>query len=111
MTQFEDRNRGKSGLPLIVFGPVLALGTFTALLALLAGLFGWHSNQMLVSSAAVGAAVAVAALGLVHRQITKRHAANPGFDVVQRPLGGPALRDLAMDDVEARVGGMVESAM
>ncbi len=94
MTQFEDRNRGKSGLPLIVFGPVLALGTFTALLALLAGLFGWHSNQMLVSSAAVGAAVAVAALGLVHRQITKRRAAEG-----------------ALYDVEARVAGMVESAM
>src|SRR6266699_3698409 len=94
MAQFEDRNRRGSGLSLRVFGPVLALATFTALLALLAGLFGWHSNQMLVSSAAVGAAVAVAALGLVHRQITKRRAAEG-----------------ALYDVEARVAGMGESAM
>ncbi len=94
MTQLEDRNRGKSGLSLIVFGPVLALGTFTALLALLAGMFGWHSNQMLVTSAAVGAAVVVAALGLVYRQITKRHAAEG-----------------ALQDVEARVASIVESAM
>src|SRR6266511_5719607 len=94
MTHFEDRNRGKSGLSLIVFGPVLALGTFTALLALLAGMFGWHPNQMLVTSAAVGAAVVVAALGLVYRQITKRHAAEG-----------------ALQDVEARVASIVESAM
>src|SRR6266516_4843291 len=94
MTRFEDRNRGKSGLSLFVFGPVLALGTFTALLALLAGMFGWHSNQMLVTSAAVGAAVVVAALALVYRQITKRHAAEG-----------------ALHDVEARVASIVESAM
>src|SRR6266571_5010155 len=94
MTHFEDRNRRGSGLSLIVFGPVLALATFTALLALLAGLFGWHPNQMLVTSAAVGAAVVVAALGLVYRQITKRHAAEG-----------------ALQDVEARVASIVESAM
>ncbi|HYS56829.1 MAG TPA: PAS domain-containing sensor histidine kinase [Burkholderiales bacterium] len=94
MTHFEDRNRGKSGLSLIVFGPVLALGTFTALLALLAGMFGWHPNQMLVTSATVGAAVVVAALALVYRQITKRHAAEG-----------------ALQDVEARVASIVESAM
>src|SRR6266704_968556 len=91
MTHFEDRNRGKSGRSLSVLGPVLALGTFTALLA---GMFGWHSNPMLVTSAAVGAAVAVAALGLVYRQITKRHAAEG-----------------ALEDVEARVASIVESAM
>src|SRR6266508_1185421 len=94
MTHFEDRNRRGSGLSLFVFGPVLALATFTALLALLAGLFGWHPNQMLVTSAAVGAAVVVAALGLVYRQITKRHAAEG-----------------ALQDVEARVASIVESAM
>ncbi len=90
MTHFEDLNRGKSRLSLIVFGPVLALGTFTALLALLASLFGWHSNQMLVTSAAVGSAVVTAALGLVYRQITKRHAAEG-----------------ALEDVEARVASIV----
>ena len=94
MTQLENRNRRGAGLPLIVFGPVLALGTFTALLALLAGLFGWHPNPMLVTSAAVGAAVVVGALALVYRQVTKRQAVEG-----------------ALYDVEIRVANIVESAM
>lgn len=94
MTQLESRNRGGTDLPLIVFGPVLALGAFTALLGLLASLFGWHPNQMLVTSAAVGAAVAVAALALVYRQVTRRRAVEG-----------------ALYDVEARVTHIIESAM
>jgi PAS domain S-box-containing protein len=94
MTQPEDRNRRRTDLPLIVFGPVLALGTLTALLALLAGLFGWHANQMLVTAAAVGAAVVVAALALVYRQVTERRATEG-----------------ALHDIEARVGSIVEAAM
>jgi PAS domain S-box-containing protein len=94
MTQPEDRNRRRTDLPLIVFGPALALGTLTALLALLAGLFGWHPNQMLVTAAAVGAAVVVAALALVYRQVTKRRATEG-----------------ALYDVEARVTNIIESAM
>jgi PAS domain S-box-containing protein len=73
---------------------MLALGSLTALLALLAGLFGWHPNQMLVTAAAVGAAVVVAALALVYRQITKREAVEG-----------------ALYDVEIRVASIVESAM
>ena len=94
MTQIESRNRRRTDLPLFVFGPVLVLGTLTALLALLAGLFGWHPNQMLVTAAAVGAAVVVAALALVYRQVTER-----------RALEG------ALHNVEARVSNIVESAM
>jgi PAS domain S-box-containing protein len=94
MTQPEDRNRRRTDLPLIVFGPVLALGTLTALLALLAGVFGWHPNQMLVTAAAVGAAVVVAALALVYRQVTERRATEG-----------------ALHNVEARVGSIVEAAM
>jgi len=94
MTQPEDRNRGGAELPLIVFGPLLALGTFTALLALLAGLFGWHPDQMLVTAAAVGAAVVAGALALVYRQITQRQAVEG-----------------ALHNVEARVSSMVEAAM
>jgi len=94
MTQPEDRNRRRTDLPLIVFGPALALGTLTALLALLAGLFGWHPNQMLVTAAAVGAAVVVAALALVYRQVTERRATEG-----------------ALHNVEARVGTVVEAAM
>ena len=94
MTQPEDRNRGGAELPLIVFGPLLALGTFTALLALLAGLFGWHPDQMLVTAAAVGTAVVAGALALVYRQITQRRAVEG-----------------ALHNVEARVSSMVEAAM
>ena len=94
MTQPEDRNRGGAELPLIVFGPLLALGTFTALLALLAGLFGWHPDQMLVTAAAVGTAVVAGALALVYRQITRRQAVEG-----------------ALHNVEARVSSMVEAAM
>src|SRR5580765_5111226 len=94
MTQPEDRNRRRTDLPLIFFGPVLALGTLTALLALLAGLFGWHANQMLVTAAAVGAAVVVAALALVYRQVTERRATEG-----------------ALHNVEARVSSIVEAAM
>jgi len=94
MTQPEDRNRGGAELPLIVFGPLLALGTFTALLALLAGLFGWHPDQMLVTAAAVGTAVVAGALALVYRQITQRQAVEG-----------------ALHNVEARVSSMIEAAM
>ena len=94
MSQLEDRNRGGTDLPLIVFGPLLALGTFTALLALLAGLFGWHPDQMLVTAAAVGTAVVAGALALVYRQITQRRAVEG-----------------ALHNVEARVSSMVEAAM
>ncbi len=94
MTPLEDRGRGRTELLLIVFGPVLALGAFTALLALLASLFGWHPDQMLVTAAGVGAAVVLLALVLMYRQVTRREAAEG-----------------ALHNVETRVTGIVESAM
>ncbi len=94
MTQSERNGRGETELPLIVFGPVLALGAFTALLALLAGLFGWHPNEMLVTAAGVGGAAVLLALALVYRQVTMRRAVEG-----------------ALHDVEARVTGIVEAAM
>jgi PAS domain S-box-containing protein len=78
----------------IVFGPVLAVGAFTAFLAILAGLFGWHSNEMLVTAAGIGAAVIVLAIVLLYRQIVERNAA-----------------DQALQNTEARVGGILDSAM
>ena len=82
-----------SGL-FIVFGPVLMLGAFTAFLAILAGLFGWHSNEMFVTAAGIGAAVIVLAIVLLYRQIVERNAA-----------------DQALHNIEARVGGILDSAM
>ncbi|MGB7542880.1 MAG: PAS domain-containing sensor histidine kinase, partial [Burkholderiales bacterium] len=73
---------------------VLTLGAFTAFLAILAGLFGWHSNEMLVTAAGIGAAVIVLAIVLLYRQIVERDAA-----------------DQALQNTEARVGGILNSAM
>jgi PAS domain S-box-containing protein len=90
-----ERNaHGEAELPLIVFGPVLALGAFTALLALLAGLFGWYPHQMLVTAASVGGAAALLAIVLVYRQVTRREAAEG-----------------ALQDIESRASSMVEAAM
>lgn len=94
MTQFENRVRGEAELQLIVYGPLLALGALAALLALLTGLVGWHPDKMFITAGTAGAVVVLLALGLVYRQATKRHAS-----------------DLALLNVEARVSGIIDSAM
>jgi PAS domain S-box-containing protein len=94
MTQFERRIRGKAELQLIVFGPLLALGAFTALLAMLAGLLGWHPHEMFITAAGVDSMVVLLAIGLVYRQATKRQAS-----------------DRALQNAEARVSGIIGSAM
>jgi len=78
--------------------PVLALGLLAALLALLAGLVGWHLNEMLIASCGIGAAAVLLALFLLYRQATGRQAAQQ------------ALKD-TIEDIRARIGGIVESAM
>lgn len=87
-------SRDDGGLPLIVFGPVLALGAFTALLALLAGLFGWYADEMLVTAAGVGSVVILLAVALVYREVAMQRAANR-----------------ALESAEARVRGILDSAM
>ncbi len=98
MSRPDERSRGPAGPFLgglfIVFGPLLMLGAFTAFLAILAGLFGWHSNEMLVTAAGVGAAVIVLAIVLFYRQSVERNAV-----------------DQALQIAEARVGGILDSAM
>lgn len=83
-----------SGRLLIVFGPVLALCASTVLLAMVAGLFGWHPNEMLITAAGVGALALALALVLAYRQVAERQAAHQ-----------------ALQNVEARVGGILDSAM
>ena len=78
----------------IVFGPVLALGVFTVLLALLAGLFGFYRHEMYAVATVVGAAVMLLAVILFYRQAEERRAT-----------------DAALQSAEARVGDLVESAM
>jgi len=87
-------SREATELPLIVFGPVLALGATTALLALLTGLFGWHSDEMLVTAAGVGSIVILLAVTLVYLEVEKQRSANR-----------------ALESAEARVRGILDSAM
>ncbi len=83
-----------SGRMLIVFGPMLALGAIGALLAMAAAHAGWRVELMRVTAAALAAAVTVLACVLFYLQTRQRRAA-----------------DVARHDVEARVGGIIESAM
>jgi PAS domain S-box-containing protein len=80
---------------LIVFlGPVIAIAALAALMALVAAILGFHREEMLVVAAAMGCGAAVPALLLVYRQVADR-----------RAMG------LELANVQARVGGIVESAM
>ena len=82
------------GRMLIVFGPVLALGAVGALLAIAAAHGGWHAEAMRLTATGLGAAVTVLAVVLFYQQTGQRRAA-----------------DLALQNVEAKVESVVESAM
>lgn len=77
-----------------VLGPVVLVGAATTLLAMLAGLFGWQREFMLTTAAALGGATTIVALIALYRQTLDRRSAR---------------RELRA--VEARVTGVVESAM
>jgi PAS domain S-box-containing protein len=80
---------------LIVFlGPVIAVTALAALMALVAAILGFHREAMLVVAAAMGCGAAVPAFILVYRQVADRRAMR-----------------LELANVQARVGGVVESAM
>jgi PAS domain S-box-containing protein len=83
-----------AGRLLIVFGPVLALGASTVLLALVAGLFGFHRYEMYLVATVVGALIVLLAVFLFYRQAAEQEAST-----------------VALQDVEARVGDLVDSAM
>ncbi len=96
MSSVERRNSesGSSTDLLIVFGPVLGVGAFTALLAALAGLFGWHTTEMLTTAAVAAAILVMLAAALLYRQIAERKASRR-----------------ALEDVEARVAAILDSTM
>jgi len=73
---------------------VLALGAFTALLAMGMGLAGWYREEMLMAAAGTGVLVAVLTLALLYARLSDRRADR-----------------LALQDAEARVVGILESAM
>jgi PAS domain S-box-containing protein len=85
---------GDSGQLLVIFGPVLALGVFTVLLALVAGLLGWYSHEMYTVATIVGALVTLLAVVLFYRQRAERRASQ-----------------VALRNIEARVLDIVNSAM
>src|SRR5215831_10286509 len=91
MGQLPSRMGGRL---LIIFGPVLALGVFTVLLALVAGLFGFYRYEMYAVAVAVGVMVMALAIFLFYQQTGERRAS-----------------DAALQSVEARVGDIVDSAM
>ena len=74
--------------------PVVVMGAAGALLAATAALLGFHRDIMLVTAAGLGAVVAVPTIVVVWREIARRRAAVS-----------------ELHDVQARFGGIVESAM
>jgi len=76
------------------FSAVLALCAAATLLAAIAGLSGWHRTELLFSTAALGSAIALVATVLLYQQSAQRRAA-----------------DTALQNAEARVGGIIDSAM
>ncbi|HET7764240.1 MAG TPA: PAS domain S-box protein [Burkholderiales bacterium] len=86
--------RFEAGKLLIIFGPVLALGVFTVLLALVAGLFGFYRYEMYAIAVVGGALVMLLAVVLFYRQTDERRAS-----------------DTALQSAQAQVGDIVDSAM
>jgi len=74
--------------------PVLGLAAFTALMAIVIGLAGWYRNEMLTAGAGAGVLLAAIAIALLLLRIGERNADRR-----------------ALQNVEARVGGILESAM
>jgi PAS domain S-box-containing protein len=83
-----------SGRLLIIFGPVLALGVFTVLLALVVGLFGFYPHEMYAVAVVLGTLVMLLAVILFYRQRADRRTS-----------------ETALQNVEARVLDVVNSAM
>ncbi len=81
------------GLIVLVF-PVFLVGTVAVAMAAAAALLGWYRDEMLFTAAAIGAVVSIPAIVLLWRQRDER-----------------TLAQRALRNVEARVGGIVESAM
>ena len=86
--------RYAQGRMLIIFGPVLALGVFTVLLALVVGLFGFYRYEMYAVAVVVGALVMLLAVALFYHQTSERRAS-----------------DTALQSAQARVGDIVDTAM
>ena len=93
---------GESGAPprlayerlLLVLAPIVAVGSVTAAVALVAAIAGYHREEMLIIAAGIAAVLGIPTVSLLYRELAERR-------YTARALRG----------VEARVGGIVESAM
>ncbi|HET7731029.1 MAG TPA: PAS domain S-box protein [Usitatibacter sp.] len=83
-----------TGRLFLLFFPVLVAGLLTVAIAGVAALLGWHREEMMLTAAGVGAVLAPAGIFLFFKQRADR-----------------AATERALRNVEARVGGIVESAM
>jgi len=83
-----------TGRLLIVLAPILALVGATALMALAAWLFGWYRHEMLLAAIGAGGVAVAVAIALLYSQIRHQRATH-----------------VALKNAEARVAGIVESAM
>ena len=90
--------QGENSVPadrlFIIFGPLLVLGALTAFIAVGAGLFGWYQGEMLTIATAVCGVLLAVSVGLLYHGMSERRVARQ-----------------MLQNVEARVGGIVESAM
>jgi len=82
------------GRLMIILAPVLALIGATAVMASVAWLMGWYRHEMLVAAIGAGSAVVLVTVFLLYGQVKQQRAAHT-----------------ALQNVEARVSGIVESAM
>ena len=90
----QSEHSAPNGRLFIIFGPLLVLGALTAFIAVGAGLFGWYQGEMLtIATAMCGILLAVSVI-LLYRGMSQRNVARQ-----------------MLQSAEARVGGIVESAM
>ena len=82
------------GRLLVILAPVLALIAATAGMVLAAVSLNWYQQEMIVAALALASMALVLAIVLLYREVRVRQAANR-----------------ALENVEARVGNIVESAM
>ena len=80
--------------PFVVFAPLLVLVAAGAIVGVAAWAFGWHRIEMLIGAALAGVAAGTLAAYLLYRQVRQRQAASS-----------------ALQNVTARVGDIVETAM
>jgi PAS domain S-box-containing protein len=83
-----------SGRLLILLAPILALVGATALMAFAAWLFGWYRHEMLIAAIGAGGVVMLVAVAALYSQVRRQRVSR-----------------VALQSAEARVSGLVESAM